>query len=55
MLEVSYPIQETEYKLTHALLFYRSYSETLATRRSRSSAIGRKKYFAAGCGRTFSL
>ena len=31
MLEVSYPIQETEYKLTHALLFYRSYSETLAT------------------------
>ena len=31
MLEVSYPIQETEYKLTHALLFYRSYSETLVT------------------------
>ena len=31
MLEVSYPVQETKYILTHAVLFYRSYSETLAT------------------------
>lgn len=31
MLEVSYPSEKTEYELTHALLFYRSHSETLAT------------------------
>ena len=31
MLEVIYPQQHTEYKLTHALLFYEGHGETMAT------------------------